>query len=148
MYSINTLSSDVLTQWQPIPKLNRTDADVSLYYLAHNSMVYLSPSFDPWISAHAKLDGVDSYYGSPTTSLMGCIDQYQICDPNRPRATGCSKLGSLLQVPGIHLGLNNHQIATAGRFMETAYDRSMFRSVQGRDASALNGKPIPNLGDS
>jgi hypothetical protein len=131
-------------QWQPIPEFNRTDADVTLFYLAHNSMVYLSPNTDPWFSANQKLIGTDppTYNGIPKTSLMGCIDQYQICDPNRPRDTGCSILGSMLEVPGIYLGLNFHQLATAGRFMETASDRSMFMSVHGRDASALNGKSI------
>lgn len=140
MYSANKLSG-----WEPIPELNRTDADVTLFYLAHNSMVYLSPSNDPWIKASDPLNGTDSFYGNPLTSLMGCIDQYQICDPNRPRETGCSKLGSMLQVPGANLGLNLHQLATAGRFIETGYDRSMFMSVRGREASALNGKSDYNL---
>jgi hypothetical protein len=142
IYAINTLSSDELVQWQPIPEFNRTDADVTLFYLAHNSIVYQSPNTDPWFSANQKLVGTNTYYGLPKTSLMGCIDQYQICDPNRPGDTGCSKLGSMTQVPGITLGLNLHQIATAGRFMETAYDRSMYMSVHGREASALNGKSI------
>ncbi|TID15568.1 hypothetical protein E6O75_ATG07896 [Venturia nashicola] len=140
-YSTNKLANDTLSKWEPIPALNRTDADVTLFYLAHNSMVYLSPSNDPWIKASDPLIG-GSFYGNPLTSLMGCIDQYQICNPTRSRETGCSKLGSMVQVLGINLGLdlNLHQLATAGRFMETGYDRTMHMSVRGRNAYALNAQ--------
>jgi hypothetical protein len=109
-------------------------------------MVYLMPNTDPWFSANQVLVGTDpqTYSGTPRTSLLGCVDQYQICDPNQPRRLGCSRLGSSMQVLGINLGLNLHQIATAGRFMVTSFDRSMYMAVHGRDASALNGKSFRN----
>ncbi|KAE8349837.1 hypothetical protein BDV28DRAFT_52778 [Aspergillus coremiiformis] len=130
--------------WVPDPSLNQTDSDLTLFMLAQNGIIYESPSDDPWIPAHILLNGTTSYIGEYRINLMGCTDQYQICNPNLEGETGCSKLGAVVSVLQditnriSSLQFNSDQIAAMGRFLVTSSQRSMFYAVQGRGGSALN----------
>jgi hypothetical protein len=134
-------------QWSPVPSLQRSDADVTLMMLAQNAITYLAPSNDPWMPAHltAEGNGIRIWVGDYDVNLMGCIDQYQICNPNIPGDAGCTALSGSVKVmnslgqPEGLLGMNAEQRWTIQRFLVTSIFRSMFYAVQGRGASALNG---------
>ncbi|KAL4893564.1 hypothetical protein BDV59DRAFT_193051 [Aspergillus ambiguus] len=88
--------------WVPRDELNRTDADISIFFLNSNVM-YEFPTDDPMFSAHvsalgelAKLDGNTSiaefdnwYMADAPTTILGCTDQFQICNG---RSGICSEL--------------------------------------------------------
>jgi hypothetical protein len=138
----------IAPQWVPIKQLSRTDADVTLMMLNQNSVAYLKPSNDLWMPAHRTYpESPDLYFGDFDANLLGCVDQYQICNPQvSNRSTGCTALTSgyfVLQEllrRNKEIGLNVDQIATTGRFLETSSRRIMFQSVNGRGQAALNGK--------
>jgi hypothetical protein len=141
----NNATARTTDQWQPSPPFNVSDADISMMMLAQNAIGYQKPVDDPFFSAHDLL-GV--LYGSDyDVSLMGCIDQYQVCNPNNPRDRGCTKLTSVAGVyrqltnPALFLalGLNEYQITTIGRFLISGTYRNMYNSVRGRGAAALDG---------
>jgi hypothetical protein len=124
------------------------DADVTLLMLAQNDITHLKPSYDPWIPATGSgtNGSITVYFSEQDATLMACTDQYQICNPNvANKGKGCTNLtGSEGVVKDLEdtawLDMNPSQVGTALRFMDTSIFRSMYYSVVGRDASALNGK--------
>jgi hypothetical protein len=132
--------------WAPVHSLQRSDADLTLIMLSQNDVAYLAESNDPWMPAHisGEGDGIVIWVGDYIVNLMGCMDQYQICNPNIAGDAGCTELtGSLKVMDSIDLdtslGMNDQQMSTIDRFMVTSIFRSMFYAVKGRGASALNG---------
>jgi hypothetical protein len=77
------------SDWEPIPPLNRTDADVTLIFIAPNSILYESPVDDPVFSAHLTnskltipaLEGQSTVFYAPDYYLgvVGCAEQHQVC---------------------------------------------------------------------
>ena len=89
-YSLNsftTLAAASSQGWKPIPALGRTDADVSLFLLAPNSIYYSAPVQDPFFSANNEVTipgdpgSQDSVFYFPDQYLyaLACTDQHQIC---------------------------------------------------------------------
>lgn len=77
-------SSDV--GWTPIPELIRTDADVTIIFLAQNQISYEAPVRDPWFMATTSIQEVTEHLGNETLFIqddpirvLGCADQYQLC---------------------------------------------------------------------
>ena len=72
-----------------IPELSRDDADVTIMFLAPNTISYRSPVYDPWFMATTKSNLSDErntlqqyeadYYVRP----LACADQYQFCNPGK-----------------------------------------------------------------
>jgi hypothetical protein len=110
--------------------------------LNQNAVAYLAPSDDPWMPAHIQDKQLTSsvWVGDYDANLLGCTDQYQICNPNK--ANSCTSLTGQYSamVEAGAIGLNTFQIPTVGRFLETAFYRTMSQIVHGRGATALNGK--------
>jgi hypothetical protein len=108
--------------WLPVSALDVGNADISVAFLAQNSILYLSPVSDPWFSANQLLNFSlpnvpDVSYGpDQEVSAMACIDQYQICNPNGSPYT-CTIVGSAIDMHEgyLEIGLNDYQIATAQR---------------------------------
>jgi hypothetical protein len=133
--------------WSPLPALARSDADVTLMVLEQNTLIYKTPSDDPWMPAHiSDPDIIPRFWmGDYDLNLMGCIEQYQICNPNLDRDTGCTKLsGSTILMasfiePEARIGLTRNQMATVDRFLVTSSYNTMNTAVSGRGAAALNG---------
>lgn len=150
MESIN-LSND--PAWVPIPEFNRTNADVSLFFLALNAVTYNYPNTDPLFSAtileNATLaDGtVFSYYiADYYLRVVGCTDQFQICNPNIVGLDGepqrCTSLSSLFSIIDSFttIGLNDYQVATTSTILNSLIFSNMFYAVNGRGSSALQAQ--------
>jgi len=136
------LGADAMN-WTPIPDFNKSNADISLFFMAGNSVSYYDPVDDPYFSAHRIFDNALTnstlYTTDSLNSAMACTDQYQILDPTTNVATA---LGSWLTVwNGIQaLGLNDKQLAVAGRLMISASYNTMFNSVEGLQALSLKAQ--------
>ena len=113
-----------------------------------NDVYFEVPSDDPWIPAHQNITSPEhnvTIYGPDfLVNLLGCVDQYQICNPNKGK--GCTNLSgqkaALHQIglSGNAADLNEHQTWAALRIMENALSMSLYMAVQGRGATALNGQ--------
>jgi hypothetical protein len=137
--------SPEMSWWKPDPLLNRTDADVTLMMLNQNAVDYSAPSDDPWMPAHKPIGS--NWEADHALNLLACLDQYQICNPNKGNdPTACTKLSgevpvtAELESPGNAVGLNKPQYWTVTRILPVALLMNMFNIVQGRGASALNGQ--------
>jgi hypothetical protein len=153
--------------WAPIPDLNRTDADVTIFLLAFNDILFNEPNDDPVFSAHAaKLSplGFLAYGPDKNISAMACAEQHQYCNPavasgKSPRCTnltGAQLLWPNDEVSAIqlirdtglsaikndNLGFNSFQALIAG-YSSAATSAGMYFAVFSRGAAALRGTFIP-----
>jgi hypothetical protein len=109
---------DELGIWTPIPSLDRTDADVSLFFLAANKMSYLAPVDDPWFSAHKGYNITQYTHNRTNSSIVGywytdyyvrviaCADQYRICNPSTNNCTALNGWYAVLrQIKDNHIGV-------------------------------------------
>ncbi|PVH71856.1 hypothetical protein DL98DRAFT_612986 [Cadophora sp. DSE1049] len=129
--------------WEPMNDLNRTDADVSIFFLNSNGMKYSQQVFDPLFYADRATSGSlrnenITFYGTTNlTSVLACTDQYQVQNPNTNTATELtSTFKTYLQ--GSQIGLNNAQLAALSRLGLGSYDSLKFSSVGGLSSAALH----------
>lgn len=88
--------------YSPIPEIARDDAELSIFFLAQNKLAYTHPVDDLFFASHSNptphevVPGdIDIlYYNDKLVSVMGCIDQHQICKPNFLHGPKCTPLGS------------------------------------------------------
>jgi hypothetical protein len=129
--------------WIPVNEFNRTDGDVSVYFLAQNSVAYLAPVFDPFFSANGTARPIDlglsRNLAKPDhlVNVLGCVDQYQVCNPV---TSACSSLGGLYHlavnlIQNTTLGLNKAQQVSAGRLQYASLSSKTYDSVEGLGAS-------------
>ncbi|KAG9238377.1 hypothetical protein BJ875DRAFT_513005 [Amylocarpus encephaloides] len=122
--------------WQPIPEFMRTDADVTIFFLAQNTIKYTHPNSDPMFSASSRYDdGTEhsSTYQAPFDSdryltAVGCIDQYQFCNPAQANSNGarCGPIEPYLRLNETvkSLGFNDNQLATAEILLQSTLGMS------------------------
>jgi hypothetical protein len=88
----------------------KADADLMLFFLSANGIIFHKKSNDPWYSVDGEFTYGNTYYDSKTgevvevvntteyyqsepASPLACRIQDQICDYNKPRDVGCAPLG-------------------------------------------------------
>jgi len=140
--------------WTPIQAFNRTDADVSMFFFAAKNVSYVYSNLDPIFGANQVtssslvLDNTNfTVYGSDNwVSSMACIDQYQICNPNlaglNDEPMRCTPLGPIFTLfdQSKKIRLNLYQYATVDTIAVAISWSSMYQSVTGRGASALQAQ--------
>ena len=141
----------VATRHRPLGLLfrsfDRSDVDVSIFFLAANRLSYDSPVDDPFFPAHNQavnlIDGVtiSEYWADQHITSLACADQPQFCNliladlDSQP--DGCIPLTGTLRTLSalLNIGLNDRQKDTADLLTDSIYD--MYNPVIGRQASAL-----------
>ncbi|KAL5360493.1 hypothetical protein BJX96DRAFT_184582 [Aspergillus floccosus] len=145
--------------WTPREELNRTDADVSIFFLNANSVMYEYPTDDPMFSAHqsalsdlialgenTSIAEFDNWYtaDAPTT-VLGCTDQFQICNA---RTEICSDLNGIQQftsVDGVLAFVDTYnfsllQADTLVLLINYLVLNNMYYSIYGRSSYALRAQ--------
>lgn len=118
----------------PIPEIDRQDADISLFFLASNDIYYLGPVSDPLYSANIQVD--DHWEADYYATVLGCIDQFQLCNPSNYHCTSETSMTSAMD--GISkLNFTSRQEHTAYRLSAASTYLTMFNNVDGRGISAL-----------
>lgn len=118
----------------PIPELDRQDADVSLFFLAANDIWYTRPVSDPLYSANIPVN--DFWEADYYVTILGCIDQFQLCNPSNHYCI--SETSSKSAMDGIpKLNFTSRQEFTAQRLTLVVSDLTMYNIVQGRGINAL-----------
>jgi hypothetical protein len=130
--------------WTPIRQFNRTDADVTLFFLSANDIRYGTPIDDPLFSAHKNVsdfnvnNGSVYYFPSWQTdnlvSILGCTDQYQFCNPTTAECT-------LLD------GLSNTHYA-AQKYKLNSLQQHTCKQILSAASDAITGGPGLVLGGS
>ncbi|CAM1502552.1 Fc.00g045360.m01.CDS01 [Cosmosporella sp. VM-42] len=144
--------------FMPIPEITRSDAEVTLFFLVQNLLAYTAPVDDVFFAAHTQPttyelslsnDTYTLYYNDKLVSVMGCIDQHQICKPGYGEGPNCSALSSVenLWSEVATLELNQVQHDTAYVIQWEILGGEMLNSIAGRGAVALKaqGKVFNNI---
>jgi hypothetical protein len=86
------MDDPVYSAFEPIPELNRTDADVTVWVL-HNRVSYTDTVLDPWFKSttNFSLGTANLWRADMTLAVLGCTEQYQFCNTDQK----CTKLGPL-----------------------------------------------------
>jgi hypothetical protein len=127
--------------WLPISDFNTTDADVSVYFLSQFKIQYMSPVSDPWFSANRRElleNGTPVYLADLPVSVLGCVEQFRMCNPVKGTCTqlsGLQKLQDNIRLESF--GLNAAQRMTAYRISISLVDGSSFFSVLSLGENAL-----------
>lgn len=130
----------------PVPAMNVSNADISLLFIAPNSVRYQEPCYDPVFSATDLVDNVTSgihvHYYNPDryVSVVGCAEQYRICNPTNNKCTeklGVMQFQQTLIENGDGLELNVVQNATAVRLTLALQITSVYYQTYTRLGGAL-----------
>jgi hypothetical protein len=121
--------------------LNVSNADTTANFLASNSISYYAPVEDPWFSAHVAFNAtktLPAYEADDYVNVMGCIDQYQLCNPSS-FPYRCTIIGSQKDfiIGYQEIGLNDYQTATADRLRYSLSFSTMYQTVNYLGPSAL-----------
>ena len=135
--------------WYPIDALNRSDADVSLYLLAANSILYNAPVTDPFYAASTPFtyaNGTNSgYYQAdlPVTALA-CTDRTYILELNLS-SLQCNRVAGRHFTPGACLQLSllpQTSSADSNIYIEHQYCNPTNRQCTPLTSSTLAGKAL------
>ncbi|KAL8872035.1 MAG: hypothetical protein Q9174_002268 [Haloplaca sp. 1 TL-2023] len=142
----------------PIPALNRTDADVTIMFLAPNAVTYTSPVYDPLFRATLPYNITDfggnnntMYTSDHWAGVLACADQYQFHNPQSGKSTPLTsrtKLNDDLAA----VGFNELQLSTVLSLYYTIGTSDTYYSVHSRGAASLRasdtvvGSDLNNVG--
>lgn len=144
--------------------MNRTDADVTIFFISFNNIRFVGVNDDPIFSAHINTTstlGIPVWKPDHNVSALGCAEQNQFCNPNIPEGSPsrCTKLTAsellwennrvedieLLQETEMatlnttSISLNDFQKVIAG-YGSAAASVGMYYSVFSRGVAALKGE--------
>ncbi|KAL9026518.1 MAG: hypothetical protein Q9180_007472 [Flavoplaca navasiana] len=135
--------------WEPIPAVNRTDGDISIFFLTANSVSYQEPVIDPFYIATTPkpIQGTDAnltfYSPDFMVNVMACVDQHQFCNPFTRQCTPLN--GVLVLGSGItQLNLNAAQYTTALLINLHLAELTTYSIVHSRGALALRATETLN----
>ncbi|OCL08920.1 hypothetical protein AOQ84DRAFT_388517 [Glonium stellatum] len=121
---LNDTADADICEFSPIPALQRSDADVILFFLTAEGIGFSEEVDDLWYGAHymwkhpiETQNGTTSplYLKDEPASVLGCTFQVQFCNPNLPEDTRCEPLRGLIDstYPTSNLWHNEGQRNTA-----------------------------------
>jgi hypothetical protein len=109
----------LFNDWDPIPGLKPSSADLSVFFISQNGVFYHRPVQDPLFLANVAtpLPG----YSRPNAAVtaMGCVEQHSICNPSTQRCTDWAGVNQLTDKLA-DIDLNDVQYITAMRLGVTA----------------------------
>lgn len=127
----------------PVSAINTTDADLSLVFVAANSVWYSEPCEDAVFSAHDPLAVGDRVVYRPDFWVvpLGCAEQYRICNPETDACTpylGISQLrDSFYETAPEGLDFGTMQRATIFRMLYSLQVSTVYYATFTRLGSAL-----------
>lgn len=94
---------DSLSDFRPSDAMGRADGDIVIYFLSGSGVLFSASTEDAWYRATVperlfKAVGdnaaAQSYHPEEAASPLGCVQQFQFCNPALPRGKQCGPLGS------------------------------------------------------
>ncbi|KAL9624267.1 MAG: hypothetical protein Q9160_001514 [Pyrenula sp. 1 TL-2023] len=151
-----------MSDFDPIPKFNKPDADVNLVFL-QNHALYLKGVKDPWFMSTDRRDYINeagdkittvyaSSQANTSTTMMACTEQYQFCNKFPNKCTGLSSLSQISDSgPTKAIGLNSHQSLLAthlSKLLHLTTLQNLGRNLDGSNllATQYQANVIPKHG--
>jgi hypothetical protein len=128
--------------WQALPEFRRLDGDTTLISVKPNSVRYSTQVYDPLFLATSP-DNDGAFTGLNTVyqpyypvNIMGCIDQYTMCNPQTSKCSPPSALADL-QRNYKALDMNERQSATALRIVVLLLNANTYSNTYATGDTAL-----------
>ncbi|KAI9784416.1 MAG: hypothetical protein M1816_000840 [Peltula sp. TS41687] len=141
------LNGERYSDFVPRPELIRSDADHTVVFISMNSVLAAEPIDDPIFSAHRPIVTLASnrnsgiFYGADRPAgVIGCIEQYQFCNPNMHELRGCTPLTGIVEATELArttTNLNPFQSATMDRLRDAILNWSCGIAIAGYDQAGL-----------
>ena len=127
-----------LAGWNPSSNLIRTDADLSLIFIAGNSMQFMQQCDDPVFGAHVEHRGTAylSYMPDEWAVPISCSERYKICNPNNVQCTPWNGIMGLYN-SSRHIGLSQIQANETARVILAAQVSAVYYQTFTRGGAAL-----------
>ncbi|KAI9741904.1 MAG: hypothetical protein M1834_000293 [Cirrosporium novae-zelandiae] len=138
--------------WIPIEQFNRTDGDVSIFWIAPNSVRFSQPVYDPVFQAtslggsyiSSQGQNISWYTADYWVSVLGCVDQHQYCNPNNGNCGPLAGYNPAWQAAVKTIGISTVQQGITDRVaLQSAY-LNTYHTVNGRDGAALRATETLN----
>ena len=123
-------------------RLIRNDGLTTLLWLSAPGINYLEPVDDPWFEAHmiANYSFGQFFQSDYYVTLMGCVDQWQLCNNRTNVCSGWQANGSPY-IDDSLFNFNDAEDLQVGLILYWAFNRlDIYHMVEGRQASALNAQ--------
>src|SRR6266516_4523594 len=126
-------------QWVPVSNLTRTDADVTIVFIAPNSIKFREQVKDPifqttYPDTELSITGERFTVYTPDyqVNVIGCTEQYSICNPNL-KSNSCTPQSGQYALPTLiqSYNFNPAQLVTAYRMIYMIADGTTYSSVNG-----------------
>ncbi|RVX70100.1 hypothetical protein B0A52_06272 [Exophiala mesophila] len=126
----------------PVPAINTTDADLSLVFIAANSVWYSEPCEDAVFSANDPLAVGERVVYRPDYWVvpLGCAEQYRVCNPQTDACT------PYLGVTQLHDSL--FESAPEGLDFSTIQRATIFRMIHSLQVSTVYYATFTRLGSA
>lgn len=124
---INGTPQKEASDFYPISALQVNASDVTLLFLSTNGVQFVTPCDDPWYAAHnlnfmRSVSGNNTWrefpHGDEPVRVLGCTQQYQICNPDLKMGHSCTPLTGARTV-----------IAAADVLWQTNKQKKLFRTL-------------------
>lgn len=131
----------------PIKQINNSMADLSLLFLASNSIRFNAPNNDPLFSANLMNNGtgVPFWTSDQWVTVLGCAESYRVCNPVNgvcsPRQGSWQLEQSFLNNKD-GLNFNLRQNATAFRIVLSVAYSSVYHATNSRGGNALRASEM------
>lgn len=127
--------SNTNASWVPIPALKRPDADVVLTFITPNNVWIDEPCDDPIFAAHKPITsgGSTVYRTDHYVGVIGCAEQYSVCNPNSRMCTHYGGSGQFFDAEqNDRVGFNEAQKITLKRLgIALEYSTIYLTTIQG-----------------
>lgn len=152
---MDTVLTDISVYWsdpneidntyQPLDEFTSGSYPITMAFISSHDVFYPSLRNDPVFPAHTKAQlgpdypGPDLYFNNSTRAgILGCVDQYQVCESTRGRCWDNSNISSLLDEPSLQ---SDSEERYAKRLMLIALEySSAVGSIQFTGSEALDAQ--------
>ena len=125
-------------------RLIRNDGLTTLLWLSAPGINYSEPVDDPCFEAHmiANYSFGDFFQSDYYATLMGCVDQWQLCNNRTNVCSGWQSNGSP-KIDGSLFNFNDAEDLQVGLILYWAFNRlDIYHMVEGRQSSALSAQRL------
>lgn len=128
--------------WEPSPEYTVNDSDVTLLFIAGNSVLYREPNGDPIFGANYPLNSSTGQFwvADRYVNVLGCIEKYRVCNVVNNKCTekaGLALLEKILKKDTDGLELSTLQSTIASRMILALQVSSVYYATFTRLAAAL-----------
>ncbi|KAK4454191.1 hypothetical protein QBC34DRAFT_375364 [Podospora aff. communis PSN243] len=135
-YVVDKEFRNLIRDWRPnatmIPK-DKSAFTMSIFFITAGQMFYVSENYDPIFSTKPKpgrvINNVPAYTPENPMSILGCIEEQEICNPSAPEPNKCMLLSRNAENVTVFSRLNLNPVQSATTLiLRNELEKNLFRN--------------------